>query len=64
MILDKSLGAAKKCISCFLTKNNLTHHVATHKAQRDPHKVKAKAKEFLEYISSNLKMDHIILTYA
>jgi hypothetical protein len=46
-ILEKSLGAAKICISCFLAKNKLTHHVAMHKAQCNPHEVEAKAKEFL-----------------
>jgi hypothetical protein len=35
-------------------KNNFTHHVATHKAQRDPHEVEHEVKEFLEYIRLRL----------
>ena len=53
-ILGKSIGAAKICISRFLTKNNLTHRVATHKAQRDPREVESEGKEFLEYIRPRL----------
>jgi hypothetical protein len=40
----------KICISRFLSKHNLTHHVITHKVQQDPSKVKVQALKFLEYI--------------
>ena len=53
-ILDKSIRAAKICISRFLMKNNLTHRVATHKAQRDPREVEREVKEFLKYIRPQL----------
>ena len=48
--LHKSYGARMMAISRFLAANNLTHHVATHKAQRVPRKFECKALEFLEYI--------------
>jgi len=35
-------------ISCFLVRNGLTHHVATHKAQREPGEVRAEALSHLE----------------
>ena len=53
-ILNKTEGAAKICLSCFLAKNNLTHRVATHMAQQDPREVEAEALEFLEYIRPRL----------
>ena len=53
-IHDKSIGAAKRFISHFWMKNNFTHRISTHKAQRDPHKVECKAVEFLKYICSRL----------
>ena len=36
---EKSLAACKMVISQFLARNQLTHHVATHKAQRCPGEV-------------------------
>ena len=53
-ILCKTEGAAKVCLSWFLAKNNLTHRVATHMSQRDPHEVEAEAIEFLKYIRPRL----------
>jgi Asp/Glu/hydantoin racemase len=53
-ILNKTEGAAKICLSRFLAKNNLTHRVATHMSQRDPHEIEAEAIEFLEYIRPRL----------
>jgi hypothetical protein len=53
-ILNKTERAAKICLSRFLAKNNLTHCVATHMAQRDPREVKAEVLEFLEYIPLHL----------
>ena len=42
-ILEKSIAAAKICISRFLSKHNLTHRVITHKAQQDPREVEVEA---------------------
>ena len=53
-ILSKTEGAVKVCLSWFLAKNNLTHRVATHMSQRDPHKVEAEAIKFLKYIRPRL----------
>ena len=53
-ILNKTEGAGKMCLSRFLARNNLTHRVATHMSQRDPHEVEAEAIEFLEYIRPRL----------
>jgi hypothetical protein len=52
---EKSLGAAKICISCYYAKNNLTHRIAMHKAQHNSCEVEAKTKEFLEYFLHRLK---------
>jgi hypothetical protein len=41
--LQKSCAARLMAISRFLIKNGLTHHVATHKAQRAPGEVRAEA---------------------
>ena len=49
-VLEKSVAAAKICLSRFLAKHNLTHRVITHKAQRDPRKVEVEALQFLDYI--------------
>jgi hypothetical protein len=49
-ILEKSVAAAKICISRFLSKHNLTHRVITHKAQQDPREVEVEALQFLDYI--------------
>ena len=49
-VLEKSVAAAKICLSRFLAKHNLTHRVITHKAQRDPREVEREALEFLDYI--------------
>ena len=46
--LEKTLEARKIAISHFLTKNNFTHHVATHKAQRAPGEVHGKSLTHLE----------------
>ena len=46
--LQKSCAARRMVISCFLTKNGLTHRVATHKAQRLPGEVRAAALSHLE----------------
>ena len=53
-----SEGAAKICLSRFLAKNQLTHRVATHTAQRDPREVEAEALDFIEYIRPRLKGSH------
>ena len=53
-VLERSEGAAKICLSCFLAKNQLMHCVATHKAQRDPREVEVEALDFLEYICPRL----------
>ena len=55
ILSSKNEGAAKICLSRFLAKNNLTHRVATHMAQRDPREVVAEAVEFLEYIRPRLE---------
>ena len=46
--LHRSYGARMMAISRFLAANNLTHRVATHKAQRSPGEVSAEALAFLE----------------
>ena len=55
---QRSLPAAKMCLSRFLARNNLTRRVATHKAQRDPGEVEAEALDFLEYIRPRLIGNH------
>jgi hypothetical protein len=55
---ERSEPAAKICLSRFLARNNLTHRVATHKAQRDPREVEAEALDFLEYIRPRLSGPH------
>ena len=55
---NRSEPAAKVCLSRFLARNNLTHRVATHMAQRDPREVEAEALEFLEYIRPRLMGSH------
>ena len=57
-VLERSDGAAKICLSRFLAKNQLTHRVATHKAQRDPREVEKEALDFLEYIRPRLEGLH------
>jgi hypothetical protein len=54
IVLERSNGAMKICLSRFLAKNNLTHRVATHKAQRDPREVEGEALDFLAYIRPHL----------
>ena len=44
----KSMEACKMVISRFLVKNNMTHRVATHKAQRSPGEVREEALQHLE----------------
>jgi hypothetical protein len=46
----KSDHAMKASISRFMKKHRLVHRLATHKAQRHPSKVEAKALQFLDYI--------------
>ena len=41
--MEKSMEARKMAISRFLAKNNMTHRVATHKAQRCPGEVREEA---------------------
>ena len=53
-VLERSEGAAKICLSRFLAKNQLTHRVAMHMAQRDPREVEVEALDFLEYICPRL----------
>ena len=48
----------KICLSRFLAKNQLTHRVATHTAQRDPREVEAEALDFIEYIRPRLEGWH------
>ncbi len=57
-VLERSEGATKIRLSRFLAKNQLTHRVAMHTAQRDPCKVEAKALNFLEYIRPRLEGWH------
>ena len=57
-VLERSEGAEKICLSRFLAKNQLTHRVATHTAQRDPREVEAEALDFLEYIRPCLEGSH------
>jgi len=45
---EKSLAARKMSVSRFLTRNQLTHRVATHKAQRCPGEVRNEALAYLE----------------
>jgi hypothetical protein len=45
---EKSLAARKMVVSRFLTWNQLTHRVATHKAQRCPGEVREEALAYLE----------------
>ena len=45
---EKSLAARKMSVSRFLTRNQLTHRVATHKAQRCPGEVRDEALAYLE----------------
>jgi hypothetical protein len=45
---EKSLAACKMVVSRFLARNQLTHRVATHKAQRCPGEVLDKALAYLE----------------
>jgi len=57
-VLERSEGAAKICLSSFLAKNQLTHCVAMHTAQRDLLTVEAEALDFLEYIRPRLEGGH------
>jgi len=57
-VRQRSEPAAKICLSRFLARNNLTHRVATHKAQRNPREVEAEALDFLEYIHPRLLGSH------
>ncbi len=45
---EKTLQARKMAISRFFARNRLTHHVATHKAQREPGEVRGEALAHLE----------------
>ena len=58
IVLERSCGAMKVCLSRFLARNNLTHRVATHKAQRDPREVEGEALDFLAYIRPHLAGPH------
>jgi hypothetical protein len=64
-LLEKSEHAAKMSISCFMKKNKLVHHMATHKAQRHPSEVKGKALQFLDVIrpvllEQNQDVDYVL----
>jgi hypothetical protein len=45
---SRSLDAQRASISCFMMQQGLTHHMATHAAQRPPEEVYAEAKGHLE----------------
>jgi hypothetical protein len=62
-VLELSEGPTKICLSHFLAKNQLTHRVATHTAQRDPCVVEAEALDFLEYICPRLEGWHRLPDY-
>ena len=51
---EKSEHVAKMSISCFIKKNRLVHHMATHKSQCHPSEVEAKALQFLDVIRTLL----------
>ena len=55
---QKSEHACKMSISSFMKKNQLAHHMATHKAQHHPSEVNTEALQFLDVIRPIL-IEHI-----